>query len=943
MHRRAPAAEKAAVEHPWRGSTIPRMLFGRDAERRRITALLDGARSGRSGSLLVRGEAGVGKSALLDYARRRARDMTVLAGCGIESEAQLPYAGLHQILRPMLGLLDRLAAPQARALRGALGLADGRSDEWFLVSLAVLSLLSEASEEQPLLCLVDDAHWLDSGSAESLVFAARRLHAERVAMLFAARDGDLRSFDPHGMPELRVGGLDADAAGALLDRHAGVALSPVARDRLIEGTNGNPLALLELSSTLSEPQLRGLEAMLEPLPVGARIERAFRAQVDRLPEDTQSLLLVAAADDSRAAGTVLAAARRLGADFAALDAAETAGLIRLRGAHLEFRHPLIRSAVYQAAPSSRRRAAHAALAAVMDRETDADRRAWHRAAASLEPDAGVASELEAAAQRAHRRSGFIPASLAFERAAALAPDDGHRVRLLSGAVSGAWFGGQLERALTLLDRARPLAVEPAQRAEIDRWRGMIELSIGVPADAREVLVRGARPMAEADPEKALYMLSLACLAAAYGGDGAAVPAIAGEATGLAAPPSPLGRFLRRFLAGTGAYFAEAYADAARDLRAALEHADEADGDGSSRFVGLLILAGGAGLFLGDDAVADGLNRRLVNRARDGGALTVLTETLPRLALTQVAAGEWALAAAGLSEGVQLARQAGQHQVVGHMLANLALIAGLRGDAETCLSLAAESRELARSRRLRHVDHTARWAVLALELGRGRPDEALVHAREMTDLPIALWAAPERIEAAIRGGDPALAAAWLGRFEAWADATGAGWARSVALRCRAELVDDPQEAERLLARAVAAPGRRPYERARTELALGEHLRRRRRRVEAREHLRIALEGFEQLGAEHWAERTREELRASGQTARRREPSTREDLTQQELQITRLVAQGLSNREVAAQLFLSPRTIDFHLRNVFRKLGVSSRMQLAQLDLEPAGAEAAGARS
>jgi DNA-binding CsgD family transcriptional regulator len=921
---------------------MPHMLFGRDAERSRITALLEDARGGRSGALVIRGEAGVGKSALLEYARRQAGGMTVLTGSGVESEAELPYAGLHQVLRPVLGLLDRLAPPQARALSGALGLEDGASDEWFLVSLGVLSLLSEAADQEPLLCLIDDAHWLDSGSAASLIFAARRLHAEHMALLFAARDGDLRRFDPRGLPEMRLGGLDADAAGALLDRHAGVALSPVARDRLIAGTGGNPLALLELSSTLTGSQLSGLEPMLEPLPVGARIEQAFRAQVERLPEDTRTLLLVAGADDSRLAGTVLAAAGHLGADFSALDAAEEAGLIRLRGAHLDFRHPLIRSAVYQAATSSRRRAAHAALAAVMDRETDADRRAWHRAAASVEPDAGVAGELEAAARRAYRRSAFIPASLAYERAAALAPEDHDRVRLLSAAVAGGWFGGQLERALGLLERARPLAVAAAERAELDRWRGMIELSIGVPADARDILVRSAGAMAETDDEAALYMLCLACLGAAYGGEGAAVPGVAGVAAGLPAPQSALGRFLAAWLAGVGAYFSGAYDDAARGFRAALDCVDEADE--SSRFVALLILGGGAALFLGDDATADRLNRRLANRARDAGAMTVLSEALPRLALTQVAAGEWALAAASLSEGVQLAQQTGQHQVVGHMLANLALIAGLRGDDAPCRSLAAESRELARSRRLTHVAQTARWAVLTLELGRGRPDEALVYAREITDLPIAMWSSPERIDAAIRGGDTAAAEAWLGTFEAWARASGPEWARAVALRCRAQLEEDPDEAERLLARAVAAPGRRPYERARTELALGEHLRRSRRRVEAREHLRAALEGFEQLGAEHLAERTREELRASGQTARRREPSTREDLTQQELQITRLVAQGLSNREVAAQLFLSPRTIDFHLRNVFRKLGVTSRMQLAQLDLEGMGApDAAAARA
>jgi DNA-binding CsgD family transcriptional regulator len=925
----------------WRRSTIHSMLFGRDAERSQIAALLDDARSGRSGVLVIRGEAGVGKSALLEHTGLRASGMKVLTGCGIESEAQLPYAGLHQILRPVLDRLERLAAPQRRALRAALGLEDGVGDEWFLVSLAVLSLLSDAAEDRPLLCLVDDAHWLDDASAESLVFAARRLQEEGVAMVFAARDGETRRFDAPGLPEIRLSGLDLDSAGALLDRHADVALSPAARERLVDGTGGNPLALLELSSALSEPELAGVEPMLQPLPVGARIERAFASQIERLSKPTQSLLLVAAADDSGGAATVLAASARLGADFAALDAAEQAGLVRLKGARLEFRHPLIRSVVYHTAPSSRRRAAHEALADVLEGEAGADRRAWHRAAASLAPDAAVAAELEQAARRAHRRSGFIPASLAFERASALTPDERHRVRLLMGAVEGAWFGGRSERALMLLEQARSVAADAIERAEIDRRRGLIEISTGVPADACEILIRGATAMGEVEADTALYMLSLACLAAAYGGDGGAVPAIAELATGLPSTDGPLARFLASFLAGTGAFFAEAYDDASASLGAAIEQADEADAQGSPQFLGLLLLAGGAGLFLGDDRAADRLNRRLVNRARDNGALTLLTEALPRLALTQVAGGEWSLAAAGLTEGVQLARQTGQHQVVAHMLAVLALVAGLRGDDDACRSLVAESTELAAARRLVHVSQTARWALLVLDLGHGRPDEAHLRAREISELPIALWAAPDRIEAAIRAGDAEAAHAWLARLDAWARSSEAPWACSAALRCHAQLADDPVEAGRLFASAMASPGvsARPYERARTELAFGEHLRRSRRRVEAREHLRAALEGFERLGAALWVERAREELRASGQTARRREPSTREDLTQQELQIARLVAQGLSNREVAAQLFLSPRTIDFHLRNVFRKLGLTSRMQLVQLDFTGPEADAA----
>jgi DNA-binding CsgD family transcriptional regulator len=908
------------------------MLFGREAERARIAALLDDARLGQSGVLVLRGEAGVGKSALLEAARDLADGMTVLGGCGIESEARLPYSGLHQIVRPILPALDRLPEPQARALRGALGLGTGTGDQWFLVSLAALSLLSEAAEEGPLLCLVDDAHWLDDASAESLVFAARRLEAEGIAMLFAAREGEVRSFEAPGLDELRLDGLDPVAAAAMLDEHAEVVLSPEARARLIEGTNGNPLALLELFSTLSETQLTGAEPLADPLPVGRRIERAFLSRARELPEGTQTLLLVASADDSGSPAPVLAAAARLGADADALDAAEEAGLLTVRGGTLAFRHPLIRSAIYQSAPFSRRRAAHRALADVLEGEAEADRRAWHRAAASVEPDASVAEELERAARRARRRSGFVSASLAYERAATLTLDDHAKARLLSSAAESAWYSGRIERALMLLERARPSVTDPAERAGVDRWRGQIELGMGMPTDARDLLVRSATEIASVDASRALYTLGLACIASAYGGDGDAIPGIALAGAELrVSDDSAVTRFLQSFLEGTGSYFAAEFETAAPMLREAVEAADDADVEASAQLPDLLLLAGGAALFLGDDSAAERFNRRLATLARDLGALSLLNEILPRVALGQVSSGQWQAAAAGLTEGLELARQTGQQQLVGHMLAMLAFVAGLRGDEEECRALAAESIELAAPRNLVHVSLTARWALLCLELGHGRADEALAAAREITAIPLTLWGAPDRIEAAYRADDVEAARAWLAPFEDWARSSGSSWGCDVATRCRAVLAEDSEEADRLFAHALGRADGRPFERARTEFAFGEHLRRTRRRVEAREHLRAALDGFETLGARLWAERARVELRASGQTARRREPSTRGDLTPQELQIARFVGQGLSNREVAAQMFLSPRTIDFHLRNVFRKLEITSRMQLAQLDL------------
>ncbi|HEX9415357.1 MAG TPA: AAA family ATPase [Gaiellaceae bacterium] len=910
------------------------MIYGRDLERSRIGELLAGAHASRSAVLVITGEPGVGKSVLLEDAREQARGMRVLSGSGVESEAHLPFAALHQIVRPVLGLVENLPHPQAAALRGALGLAEGESDDRFLVSLAALSLLAEAAERQPLLCLVDDAHWLDDASAGALVFVARRLEAEGIVMLFAAREGEDRGFEAPGLPQLRVGGLDPAAAGTLIDRQAGVVLSSEVRNRLVAETEGNPLALLELSSALSEAQLSGAEPVLAPIPVSARVERAFLARVRRLPEETQTLLLVAAADDTGELATVLRAAAQLGAAGEALDAAEQAGLAQVRGSRLELRHPLVRSAVYQGATLSKRQAVHRALASVLDGEAEADRRAWHHAAASVEPDPSVVEELEQAAERARQRSGFAAASLAFERAAALTTDQHQQVRQLTAAAENAWLAGRLDRALTLLERARPILSEPVERADIDRWRGLIEMNRGMPADGYEVLVRAATEVAPIDGERALDLLNLAGTAAAYAGDREGQVAVAEEARSVAVEESPFSRMLAGLLIGIGAHADGDFDTAVPKLRLALELVDELVGTGVAQTPLALLFAGRAALYLGDDRAAYRAHHEAAARAREAGALGALTQILPILTTTEVWAGSWDSGSANASEGLRLGREIGQDHLLVQALVLLALIAALRGDEQECRRLAAESRELASARGLGVVAEITQWALTLLELGLGRAEEALARARDISNTLAVYWSALDRIEAAIRAGEHATARAWLESFQPWAESTAAPWADAVVLHCRALLSEGEEEAEQLFAAALAAHDQasRPFERARTQLAFGEFLRRSRRRVEAREHLRAALEGFETLGAALWAERARVELRASGQTARKRDPSTRGDLTAQELQIARFVSEGLSNREVAAQLFLSPRTIDFHLRNVYRKLGISSRTQLARLDLD-----------
>lgn len=915
------------------------MLYGREAECALIEQLLGGARESRSGVLVIRGVAGVGKSALLELARERATEMHVLGCRGVESEAELPFAAVHQLVRPVLDLVDLLPPPQAAALRRALGLEAGTGGDRFLVSLALLGLLAETAETAPVLCLVDDAHWLDAASAEALAFVARRLEADAIAMLFAAREGEAREFEASSLPTMRLGGLDPASAAALLDRHSTVPLSPALRERLVEETDGNVLALIELSSTLSEAQLSGAEAVPAPLPVSARVEAGFLARVRRLPEDTQMLLLVASADDTGDLATVLAAAAelRIGAD--ALDAAEVDGLVAVRGTELELRHPLVRSAVYQGATLSQRHAAHRALADVLDHDATADSRAWHLAAASVEPDPSVAEELERAAERAHQRSAYAAASLALERAAALTADGSSRVRRLVAAAENDWFAGRLERALMLLGRARPLTDQTVQVAEIDRWRGLIEINHGRPADAYAILARAANDVAPHNGERALDILNLAGAAAAYAGDVDAQVALSEMARSMAVDEGPFTRMLLGLLVGIGAHAAGDFDAAVPHLRDALALAREL-GEGAAASQPLaLVLSARAALYLGDDESVYRSHRDAASRAREAGALGLLTQTLPILATTELWAGRWSSAAAHAREGVRLGREMGQHHLHAQALDLVALVAALRGDEDECRSLATESRELASARGLGFVREMTHWAIVLLELGLGRAAEALRHAREISTTLVLDWAALDRVEAAHRAGEPELARGWLDSFEPWAERTEAAWAAAVALHCRALLSGNELEAERLFRASLEAhaASSRPFERARTDLAFGEFLRRGRRRIEAREHLRAALEVFEALGAAAWAERARLELRASGQTARRRDPSTRDQLTPQELQIAHFVAEGLTNRQVAAQLFLSPRTIDFHLRNLFRKLGISSRTELARLDLGAAREE------
>jgi len=922
------------------------VLYGRDEERRAIGALLEDARASRSGVLVVRGEAGIGKTALLEDTRERASDMHVLSVRGVESEAELPFAGLHQLVRPALALLEQLPAPQARALQGALGLTERTGDDRFLISAACLTLLSELAERRPVVCLIDDAQWLDTPSADCLLFVARRLGDEGIVMLFAAREGDARHFEARALPDLTVSALDPVAADQLISRAVDREIAAAVRNVLVTQSSGNPLALLELPTALSSAQLAGAEPLPETLPLTRDVERVYLERVRRLPEAAQRLLLVVALDDTGRLGPVLRAAETLSIDADALTTAEQAGLVVVAGTKAEVRHPLVRSAVYQGASSTDRRAVHLALAAALSGELELDQRAWHRAAAALEPDAEIAAELELTAERARLRSGHSAAAAALERAAELSSDVESKTRRLVAAASAAWQAGQPERATVLLDQAGPDLADPRLRAEAAHVRGAIEWRCGALLDAAPTLLGGADEVVHLDAGKALEMLFDACFVGFDIGDWAHVAEVGRRAAGL--PRSrDLEKALRAdLLVGVGG-LAIGDATAVPLVQETLAHTEALDEPLS------LVMAAVGAVALGDDEMRAVLLRRAEALARTSGAVATLSTVLVNVAITGILTAQYAVAAEA-QEGLELAREAGLPNAAGLHRSVLAWLAAVKGRDEECRAIAAEVTESARLNGLALANTIAEWGVAMLDLSIGRPDETRRRLTPLSTAPpgvaqpyFVLTAAPDLVEACARLGRHEEARAAYGVLETFATSDAPTWALAYSARCRALLAPDDAAAELAYAEALELHASRnsPYDRARTELLYGEHLRRQRRRVEARDHLRAALETFEGLGAAAWAERARTELRASGETARKRDPSTIAQLTPQELQVARFVASGLSNKEVAVQLFLSPRTIDAHLRNVFAKLGLTSRTQLARLPFtfDEAVPEAAAAPS
>jgi DNA-binding CsgD family transcriptional regulator len=899
-------------------------LVGRQAERELLDRLLEVVRGGRSSVLVVRGEAGIGKTALLDYAVGSASGFGVARAVGVESEMELPFAALQQLCAPMLDRLDWLPDPQREALRVAFGLCAGDAPDRFLVGLAVLSLLAAVAGEQPLLVVVDDAQWLDRASAQSLAFVARRLLAEPVALVLATRGA---SEELMGLPDLAVEGLgDADAR-ALLGSVIRARLDEAVEQRILAEAHGNPLALLELPRGFTPAELAGGFTSPAALPLSGQIEASLRRRLAALPEDTRRLLLVAAAEPVGDPVLVWRAVEWLGIGVEAAEPAEAEGLLAI-GKRVTFSHPVVRSVVYQSASLQARREAHRALAQVTDPQLDSDRRAWHRAQAAPGPDVVVASELERAAGRAQARGGVAAAAAFLERAAALTLDPARRSRRALAAAQSEYEAGALDAALGVLATAEAGPLNEFQRAQAELLRARVTFASSRGSDAPPLMLKAAKRFERIDPALARETYLEALNAALVAGPLASGGVLEAAKAGGAAPPSPQPPRASDLLLDGLALVIMDRRTGAPLLRRALDAFGKQE-LGTEEALRWLWLAACAAGILWDDEAGDVLSGRLVKVARDTGALTALIVGLPFRTTVQVLMGEFAMAAA-LVEQAGAVIEATRSRGAPYGALALAAFRGREAEASRVIEEASKDfRAAGEGMGLTAVE----WATAVLYNGLGRYTEAQRAAQQASEdpnnLPYSALALVELVEAASRTGHRERAAEALRRLSEMTHASGTDWALGIEARSRA-LLSDGDAADRLYREALDRLTRTRFrvELARACLLYGEWLRRERRRVDAREQLRRAEEMFLRFGAEAFAERARVELRATGDRARKRTPDTRDELTPQEAQISRLAAEGQTNQEIAAQLFISASTVDYHLRKAFRKLDVKSRTQLAR---------------
>jgi DNA-binding CsgD family transcriptional regulator len=900
------------------------ILWDRRAERERLDAFIAAARGGTSGTLVMRGEAGVGKSALLDYLLSNAAACRLLRAAGVESEMELAFATLHQLCAPFLDRLDRLRVPQRDALAIAFGLQSGPPPERFFVGLAVLSLLAEVADSQPLICLIDDVQWLDHASAQVLGFVARRLAQEAVVMIFAVRE-PWEATELAGLTQLTVGPLpDADARELLAATLPGRLDEPV-RERIVAESHGNPLALLELPRAWTAPALAGGFGLPDGASVSAKIEESFRRRMTPLPDDSRRLLLVAAADPVGDPALIRAAADRLGIPADAADPATTAGLLDGR-ADLRFRHPMVRSVVYQDAAFADRRLVHRALAEVTDPGLDPDRRAWHLAAATSGPDEAVALELERSADRAQARGGVAAAAAFLERAVALTKDPGRKAERALVAAQAKLQAGAFDAVTRLLAEAETGPLSGFQRARIDLVRGHVALAAGAGSDSHELLFKAARALEPFDVELARETYLSAWGASGLTGhpdEARARQEISRAALALRVPNAEA-RPLDLLLEGLALLTTDGYAAANPTLQLATKALVDMPLADVLR-VGWMATSPGALIWDFEGMLA--ISARQVRLVREAGALAQLPLNLAGLGLASTWLGDLQQAASAAAESESVSTATGSH-IAPFMKLRLLAVLGREAEASEAVARAIEE-AAARAQRLPTWAH---GAAAVLYNGLARYDLALAAAMEATAHPFAnwvrLWALPELVEAAARMGEIELAGDALAQLAATTRPAGNDAALGLEARCRALLsIDGAPEAH--YREAIARLGRtrlRP-ELARAHLLYGEWLRRVGMRVQASEQLHTAHDLFVAIGMEAFAERTRRELLATGEHVRKRTVETRDDLTPQERQIAYLASEGLTNPEIGAQLFLSRRTVEWHLRKVFGKLEIASRRELA----------------
>lgn len=900
------------------------MLVGRETEAAKIDALMAAARSGHSSAVVIRGEAGIGKSALLEHAVDNATGMRVLRAVGVEAEAEYAFGGLHQLLHPFLDRIDALPAQQAAALRTAFDLVDATGEETnrFRVGAATLSLVAALAEEEPVLCVIDDAQWLDRGTSDALLFAARRFHADAVAVLLAVRETAVPYPTP-GIGALHVTELSGPDAADLLRAHS-PDLTTVVRDRVLREARGNPLAIIELGAAQHGAAAHPL-GPLEPLPASGRVQLAFRAQIGGLDPRTRAALLIAAADGAADLALVLAVGARFGVSVVDLAPAERAHLVVVDGAGVRFRHPLVRAAAYQVPEHHQRLAVHAAFAAELTGPGDPDRRAWHLAAAVTGTDEVVAAELDRTAERALRRGDVMTVSAACDRAARLSTDDAARALRLTRAAQAAWDAGRLDRAARLADEAVSHRPAPALAAEAMFVRAQVEYDRTGPVADAELSLSAARIAIDHAPERAVHMLTEAALVARHTADAA----IMGEAVALlrlvAAPPDAPVRLVVDTLIGWGELIDGRPEIAAGPMREMVRahRVEPARHD--------WIVAGVSAILLADDADATAVMTAMVAEARESGALGWLPYVLEFRALLHMFRGELMDARSCLAEGIAVGEELGTTTEIATLRAMSVWVAAVSGDGTAAAADSAAATALGLV-----AGTIAQWGLALADLAAGRLDTALPVLDGICSGP-AVWdvlirAIPDHVEAAVRAGDPVAARRHveiLNRWAAHAGPSGVG----LALRCRA-LLDDSGD-DRYFRDAIAAhetAGGR-YDLARTRLVYGEWLRRRRRRTDARVQLEAATAALEQMGARPWAARASAELAATGAGtgARPDAADPLQRLTPQEVQVVRMAAAGLSNKEIGAQLYLSPRTVGHHLYRSFQKLGIGKRAELARLGL------------